>query len=158
MLEGLVNINNRKQERFRDRLILMLISQRAAQVLIKAFQSCDLVQESPELKPLKRFSQEVYQKIEWFTTTVKKMAGPNASFLEEELNLEGDKVNNIGSAIDAIAFSKDGLENETKLLTSSNYRRRMFYECWKQAKNITSPQLSIDDEAFNQWYNSQFPQ
>lgn len=147
----------REEEHFRNRLILMLVTQRLAQVMIKAFQDTAMVRDHSELKPVKRFSQEVYVKINWFYTTLKKTAGPNADFLDEELDLEGDKVNNIGSAIDAIALSSKNMDNETNLLTSSTFRKEMFRKCWFAAQGLTyTPELIDDIQKFEDWYEQQF--
>lgn len=147
----------REEEHFRNNLILMLVTQRVAQVLIKAFQDTAMVRDNSALKPLKRFSQEVYVKINWFYTTLKKTAGPNADFLDEELDLDGDKVNNIGSAIDTIALSNKNMDRETNLLTSSTFRKAMFRKCWFASKNLSySPELIDDIAQFEDWYAQQF--
>ena len=157
MLEELNKPITKTEENFRDSLIRMLITQRVAQVLIKAFQETEMVRDNVAMKPLKRFSQEVFVKTNWFYTTVKKIAGPNAEFLDAELDLEGDKVNNIGSAIDAIALSDKNMDNETNLLTSSTYRKDTFRKCWFSARGLTyAPELVDDIAQFEDWYSQQF--
>lgn len=149
MLEQLQKPTTNYEERFRDNLIKMLMCFRMSQLAIASFQDSEVIKNSPEFKQLKRFTQEVYVKLQWFYTTFKKIAGPNADFLEEELSLEGDKVNNSVLLVDYVALNSKDLEKEVNFLTSPSARKRMMQQWWQQIK---------EGQDFEQWYNSVFPE
>jgi hypothetical protein len=156
MLEQLKNPQSSTDEHFRDNLVRMLFFTELTRLMVTLFQDTAVVKQH-EYKQLRRFCKEVHTKLEWFRSTVRKMAGENGERIDEEITMDGDKVSNIAELADFIARNGD-VSKEVVLLTSKSQRERLFFAAWKQSRVSLSDQMPMDTEAFKAWYLSEFPE
>lgn len=157
MLQQLKQQDSKADKRFRDDLVRMLQFMRITQLMITSFHSSELVKTDKTLKPIKRFSQEVFGKLEWFQTVVKKMAGENAPVLDSLLDMEGDKINNIAELSDFIASKEADISNEVDLMVNAHRRKEIMKNLWVASRTTFSPKMQLDLDDFDKWYGEQFP-
>jgi len=146
-----------KDEYFREVFIQMIAFMRMTQLMIQSVQQTQHLQEDKELKPLKRFSQEVFVKLNWFFTTVKKMAGEEAAqILDDTMSFDSDKLNDLSIIAGIILESQEDISPITDLICSPTRRKRAFWECWQRSRVTVSPDVKMNEEAFESWYNTFF--
>lgn len=156
MLEQLKAQATTKDRLFKNEFIRMLMFMRIVQFLISQFQDDDVVKEGTEYKQLKRFSQEVHSKMEWFLTVVKKMAGDNAGVIDEELSFDTDKLCEIMNITEFVAL-KSSTTEMIEMLTSATQRKKLFQAAWESSRFAVSPELQVSQEEFDKWYEDKFP-
>lgn len=158
MLEQLKTTKDKKDEHFRDDLMRMLLFMKISQLMITTLQESPTVSEDSEYKKLKRFSQEVYSKIDWFIGVVKKMAGDNATVIETEVSFDNDKINDIALLADFIATHSDkDISDAVDIVTNRTRREELFFNAWKNSRLVLSPDINVNKADFDKWYAEKFP-
>lgn len=158
MLNQLKTIRDKKDEYFRNDLMRMLMFMKLNQFMIKVLQESPTVTENTEYKQLKRFSQEVYQKIEWFITVIKKMAGDNAMIIDSEVSFDNDKINDLAQLADFILTHTDkDISDAVDLVTNRVRREELLFCSWKNSRLLLSPDINVNKTDFDKWYADKFP-
>lgn len=157
MLEQLKEQQNTPDAIFRDNLLRMLCLMRATQLMITYFQESPDIKTDSGDKKIKKFSKEIYSKIEWFISIIFKMAGENAHILQKELNLESSKIEALMDAAGFITMAQSDVTNAVDMMVNRGRRKELIKDAWISSRTALSPKLQLDLSDFDLWYNENFP-
>lgn len=155
------------ERQFTEDLMQLLLHVRCTQIATEVFMQTPLLREgNRDLKPFGRFSHELFSKLKetshklsWFIAIVKRIWPTNKALLDQELDPDGHKVNNVAQLTEWVINSKQDLTDHIDLLINSSRRKELLWKCFRAGHTSCADEDSSEEQVqwkFDAWYNAHY--